>query len=323
MNPPPDLSLLTPPSLPRFEVGIDAPDISDWMAGNIGLPGFSSYRGPEPGPHVALLAVTHGNEIAGAVLLDKLLRQGIRPLRGTLTLGFGNLDAYARFDPAQPTASRFVDEDLNRVWGLDMLDGNRENSELRRAREIRPLIDQIDILLDLHSMLWPSAPLMLSGTAGKGLDLARRIGVPELVVADAGHVAGLRLRDYGAFSDPSMPQVSNLIEAGQHWTTATVELMERAALTLLHNIGMIATAPSPIQAGPQRVAEVTHTITANTSGFVFVQEFHGGDVITRRNTLIALDGTNEIRTPHDNCLLVMPSLRPSRGHTAVRLARFL
>jgi hypothetical protein len=36
-----------------------------------------------------------------------------------------------------------------------------------------------------------------------------------------------------------------------------------------------------------------------------------------------MDGDTEIRTPHDDCLLVMPSLRPSRGHTAVRLARFV
>ena len=50
--------------------------------------------------------------------------------------------------------------------------------------------------------------------------------------------------------------------------------------------------------------------------------YRGGDVIARRNTLIAMDGATEIRTPHDDCLLVMPSLRPSRGHTAVRLARF-
>ena len=41
------------------------------------------------------------------------------------------------------------------------------------------------------------------------------------------------------------------------------------------------------------------------------------------HTLIANDGGKEVRTPHDQCLLVMPSLRPSRGHTAVRLARFL
>ena len=72
-----------------------------------------------------------------------------------------------------------------------------------------------------------------------------------------------------------------------------------------------------------RIAEVTMTVTATTAGFAFVQPWRGGDVVARRNTLIALDGSTEIRTPHDDCLLVMPSLRSSRGHTAVRLARFL
>jgi hypothetical protein len=63
-------------------------------------------------------------------------------------------------------------------------------------------------------------------------------------------------------------------------------------------------------------------ITAASGGFSFVRPFRGGDVVKRRHTLIAMDGPTEIRTPHDDCLLVMPSLRPSRGHTAVRLARF-
>jgi len=60
-----------------------------------------------------------------------------------------------------------------------------------------------------------------------------------------------------------------------------------------------------------------------SSNFVFLQPYRGCEVIARRNTLIALDGDTEIRTPHDDCLLIMPSLRPSRGHTAVRLARFV
>ena len=46
-------------------------------------------------------------------------------------------------------------------------------------------------------------------------------------------------------------------------------------------------------------------------------------MVAQRKTLIAVYGAAEIRTPHDDCLLVMPSLRPSRGHTAVRLARFV
>jgi hypothetical protein len=72
-----------------------------------------------------------------------------------------------------------------------------------------------------------------------------------------------------------------------------------------------------------RCAEVTMAVTVSSGGFAFTRPFRGGDIIRQRNTLIALDGTLEIRTPHDDCLLVMPSLRPSRGHTAVRLAKFL
>ena len=57
--------------------------------------------------------------------------------------------------------------------------------------------------------------------------------------------------------------------------------------------------------------------------FAFLRPFRGGQVVPEHGTLIALDGETEIRTPHDDCLLVMPSLRTAPGHTAVRLARFL
>ena len=68
---------------------------------------------------------------------------------------------------------------------------------------------------------------------------------------------------------------------------------------------------------------MTRTVTATGAGFAFVRPYRGGDVVAERNTLIALDGDTEIRTPHDHCLLVMPSLRTMPGHTAVRLARFV
>ena len=317
-----DAAALVPARRPEFEVRLAPPDLSAWMPGNIGLPGFTSLRSGAPGPHVALIALTHGNEFAGAIVLDRLLRAGIRPLRGTLTLGFANLAAFARFDPRQPTASRFVDEDLNRVWDADVLAGPRDTSELLRARQIRPLIDSVDTLLDLHSMLWPSDPLMLSGATSKGRDLAAAIEAPDLVVADHGHVSGRRLIDYGPFSDPETHQVANLIEAGQHWQPETVTMTERVILSMLQNAGTVALQTQPRNAN-RKVAEVTDVITAATSSFAFVQSFRGGDIVDKRNTLIALDGTAEIRTPYDTCLLVMPSLRPSRGHTAVRLARFI
>jgi predicted deacylase len=320
------MSPLTQPPLPSFEVRLAAPDISRWIAGNTGVPGFTTRTSGKPGPHVALLGIAHGNEIAGAIVLDRLLQADLAPKRGKLTFGFVNLAAYERFDPRQPTASRFVDEDINRVWDTAMLDSQRHSIELDRARAIRPLIDTVDVLLDLHSMLWPSDPLILCGTSPKGKDLAFGVGTPELIVADHGHVSGRRLIDYPRFADADTPCAASLVEAGQHWDAATVDTMFASVAGLLRHLNVIAHHPvlPPTPADiTQRFAEVTMAVTAATSNFAFVQPYRGGDVIARRNTLIALDGETEIRTPHDNCLLIMPSLRPSRGHTAVRLARFI
>jgi len=311
-------------ALPLFAVRLAAPDLTPWLPGNTGVPGYHSFAGASAGPHVAIVALTHGNELAGAIVLDRLLRQGLRPRRGRLTLGFNNLAAFARFDPAQPTASRFLDEDLNRVWDLTVLEGPRQSSELDRARQIRPLIDTVDVLLDLHSMLWPSDPLILSGMTAKGRGLACAIGTPALAIADRGHVSGRRLIDYGRFAIETARPVANLVEAGQHWEPETVEQAEATVGALLRHVGMAETGSVPATSAPaRRTAEVTMVVTAATSGFAFVRHFEGGEIVPRRNTLIAVDGTAEIRTPHDDCLMVMPSLRPSRGHTAVRLARFV
>ncbi len=310
-----------PAAIPRFPVSITAPDLRPWRAGNTGVSGFTTFGSAKPGPHIVLTALMHGNEIAGAVVLDRLLRAGIRPARGSLTLGFLHLAAYERFDPAQPTASRFIDEDMNRVWDPAVLDGPRSSLELDRAREVRPIVDTADVLLDLHSMLWPSDPLTLSGTSVKGRALALAMGVPELVVADRGHQTGPRLIDYPRFSGDATAAAAVLVEAGQHWHADTITVMQAAIDGLLRHTGLVPGAAAPATA--PRCAEVTMAVTASTSGFAFVQPYRGGDVVPARNTLIALDGETEIRTPHDDCLLIMPSLRASRGHTAVRLARFI
>ncbi len=314
-----------PAKLPLFEVRLPAPDLSPWRAGNTGIPGFTSFTAEAPGPHVLLLALMHGNEYAGATVLDRMLRAKLRPLCGRLTYGFANLAAFAAFDPANPTASRFLDEDLNRVWDPALLDGPRHSAELARAREIRSAVEAADVVLDLHSMLWPSDPLILCGAAARGRALAQAVGAPPLAVADRGHTNGPRLIDMARFALPDGGATALLVECGQHWDPAAVDMAAASIAGLLRHLGMLRAHPTLPAPAPQpgRVAEVTQAVTAATGNFAFVRAFRGGEVIPRRNTLIALDGTEEIRTPHDDCLLVMPSLRPSRGHTAVRLAKFV
>ena len=314
-----------PTPLPDFEVRISAPDLYEWRAGNIGIPGVTTRDSGVPGPHAVLLAITHGNEIGGAIALDRLLRAGLVPSAGRISFVFVNMSAYDRFDPAHPTASRFIDEDLNRIWDESVLDGPRQSIELNRARELRPLIDTADVLLDIHSMLWDADPLMLCGGSVRGRDLARQIGAPPLIVADVGHANGKRIIDYTRFVQPGVPYAANLVEAGQHWQPSTVAVALDCVAGLLRGMGMVGPeAPLPsATAVPQRMAEVTQTVTAATTKFAFVQPWRGGDIVPERNTVLAMEGETEIRTPHDDCLLVMPSLRPTRGHTAVRLARFV
>lgn len=308
-----------PEGLPFFPVHTPAPDLAPYLAGNTGIPGFTTRDSGQPGPHVLLVSLIHGNELAGATVLAELLAENFAPLRGRLTLGFANLAAFARFDPAAPLTSRFVEEDMNRVWDDIQLFGVRRSVELDRAREIRPLIDTADILLDLHSMLWPSVPLLLCGPSPRGLALARDIATPATIIADDGHVGGKRLIDYGHFTAATGSAAGILVEAGQHWEPAAIAQTRATVRTLLHHTGM-ANFPTP--AAPQpTLAQVTHTITAHTHRFVFVRDFHGNELIPAANTLIAHDGETEIRTPYENCMLVMPCLRAIYGHTAVRLAR--
>jgi len=140
-------------------VGLAAPDIAPYAVGNTGTPYVTTFDSRRPGPHVLVNALTHGNEICGAIALDRLFRDGVRPAAGKLTLSFANTAAYARFDPADPTASRFVDEDFNRLWDDATLAGPRQSTELARARVLRPLVASADLLLDIHSMQHASAPL--------------------------------------------------------------------------------------------------------------------------------------------------------------------
>lgn len=314
-----------PVALPSFAVRIDRPDLAPWRAGNTGIVGFTSHAAESAGPHVLLLALMHGNEYAGAIVLDRLLRAKLKPLRGRLTVGFVNLAAFDAFDLANPTASRFVDEDLNRLWDPALLAGARQSLELSRAREIYPAIEAADVVLDLHSMLWPSDSLILCGATARGHTLAGAIGSPGLVIADRGHTSGPRLIDHPRFATETGQARALLVESGQHWEATTIDMAAASVAGLLRHLGLARKHPTlpSLAALPQRSAEVTTVVTANTSSFAFVRAFRGGEIIPRRNTLLALDGTTEIRTPHDQCLLVMPSQRPGRGHTAVRLARFI
>ncbi len=314
----------------NYPVELSSPDITPYRAGNTGTEYVTTFDSSRAGPHVLVTALTHGNEICGAIALDRLLRAGLRPRHGKLTLAFDNVAAYHSFNPRYPVASRFVDEDFNRLWDEGTLDGDRQSVELTRARALRPFVDAADFLLDIHSMQHATAPLMLAGTLDRSVALARKVGIPELIMCDVGHAAGKRMRDYGAFGDPASPKTALLIEAGQHWQQRTAEVATDVMLRFLIALGILARDEAAPLGGAdfdsqpeQRVVEVTEAVTITGDRFEFAGDFRGLEVLTPKGTLIGRDDGREIRTPYDDCILIMPSRRSSKGQTAVRLGRYV
>ena len=314
--------LATPP------VELQAPDIGRWKDGGTGVDWVHVFDSGLPGPQVMVQALTHGNEICGAIALDWLLNLGFRPAQGRLTVAFGNVQAYALFDPLDPFPSRYVDEDFNRVWGDDALFGRGDSVELRRARELQPFVDAADLLLDIHSMSEACRPLMVCGTADKNAHYARQLGVPEILLIDTGHPAGLRMVERGGYRDAASPKRALLMECGQHWEQAAAEI---AVDTLVRFLGLVGAADAEwvahhvrLSLPPvQRLVRVTEAVVARSEAFRFLMPTTGLQVIAKAGTPLAQDGEHVWLTPYDDCVLVMPGIKNLKaGGTAVRLGRY-
>ena len=310
-----------------YAVELSAPDISSYRKGNTGIDYITTFDSGRPGPHVMVNAITHGNEICGALAVDRLFKAGVRPVRGKLSLAFANVAAFHRFDTRHPHASRFIDEDFNRVWTPLILDGPRQSVELTRARAMRPVIDQVDFLLDIHSMHDPHGPVMISGPLAKGIELSKRVGVPEFVVADVGHANGTRMRDYGGFGDPQSHKAALLVECGQHWERASEQLAWQTTWRFLQALDVVdrelAEAqidPAPVPA--QKVVRVTDALIAGSLQYQFADGLKGLSILPRKGDLIARDAGKPVVAPYDNCVLIMPTLvHVKPGLTAVRIGR--
>ena len=257
-------------------VELTPPDIAPWRAGNTGVDFVHRFEGDRARAE---------RDGAGADARQRDLRRhraglaaaaGLHaPCAGTLTLAFANVEAYARFDAADPYPSRFVDEDFNRVWGDDALFGPRESVELRRARQLQPFVDAADLLLDIHSMSEPCRPLMVCGTVDKNAALARELGVPADLLIDTGHPAGLRMIERGGFGDPASPRRALLVECGYHWEAAAADVAIDTLVRFLGLAGMAEAAWVQAQArlplpAEQRLVRVTEAVVARSEDFRFL-----------------------------------------------------
>ena len=302
-------------------------DLSAYRAGNTGVDYVHRFDSGRPGPHVLINALTHGNEICGMVAATHLLDAGVRPKIGTLTVSFAHVEAYAAFRPEAPFANRQLVHNLNRIWSDEWLDGPEQSPELRRARELRPVVAAADHILDIHSTSQDVAPFWVypdferNGRAALALGAASGVALHLLMPQGLG--SGTPLIQHGRHGQAGDGAgVALVVECGQHFLRASAEVATRAALSFLAHFGLVD-APEPDAATPaeQRRFELLQTCMVRTPAFRFTRPLVGLETFAP-GELIATDGeAGEIRAPCDDCTVMMPTREPIVGREAVYLTR--
>lgn len=317
------------PVQPTPPVLVKPRDLAPYKAGNTGVDYCHRLDSGRPGPAVAINGLMHGNEFCGMSTITRLLDDGFRPKAGTLTLTLANIAAYESFDEESPGASRFLDEDMNRVWTPARLDGTEgpETREVARARELRPLLDGADYLLDLHTTLLSRVPFWVLPSAPRAASFARTLPVPAArLQLKPGGMLGTPLVDYGPFADPAGSATALVAECGQHWAPEARDVALATTLHFLTALGLAdaedgARYATPVDAGPAGLFTVTQDVFAKTDRWRYVRSFTGFDRI-EPGEVMAYDGDEAVVGPPEGCWVALARPYPKAGGEAMTLAHF-
>jgi hypothetical protein len=189
-------------------------------------------------PTVVFFGGIHGNEPAGILALEELFQTPLQPLRGNVYVIWGNKAALKR-------GIRFVDTDLNRLWGNYFR--SEENvaeesiAEWSELQEIKACLSYIlrvhspksVFFMDLHSTSSDSPPFLPFNDSLQNRKLASQYPVP-LILGIEEYIEG-SLMSY--LND--LKCVALAFEAGLHAGAKTKSIHKAFVLYSLHLLGIL------------------------------------------------------------------------------------
>ena len=306
---------------PTPELQVLPRDLAAYRKGNVGIDYVHRFESGKPGPHVLINALTHGNEICGMTAVTHMLDSGLRPLAGTLTLSFANVEAYESFDPTRPFESRQLVHNMNRIWSSEWLDGDQNSPELRRARRLRPVVAAADHILDIHSTSQDVQPFWVYPQFERNGRAAMAIGQPSVhLVMPQGLGSGTPLIQHGVHGTPQGQGVALVVECGQHFLRASSQLAVQVAVDFAAHFGVIAPRAGLRPSVAARRFGLLKTHVIQTPEFRLVRPLVGFEVFAK-GELIATDGAEEIRALCDDCTVLMPARTVIVGREGLYLAQ--
>jgi len=256
----------------------------------------------------------HGNEPCGADAIRRIasaFEHGtLEPAKGTIFLIHANPEATVIGRRHTPQG-----EDLNRLWDFDFTDTLRPEAwgyEHHRALELKKVLGELDIFVDLHSAGTATPAFGVSNGEDSIDDIAKQVGISYLVqswygLADKVIIGFLKLAGVPALS----------VECGAHDDPDVSETAHQIAMNFLRATGAIDDG-NRTNGREVRTVRVVETITKPSEEFDFGSPWSGFQEL-EAGTLVGRDRVTEIRVTR-RCYAVLPNLNVDVGEDAIYLA---
>jgi predicted deacylase len=279
------------------------------------IPYSWKFEGKKSGPTITILGGIHGDETAGIEIVETLISflSMTKVVRGKINLALGNV-------PAILEGKRKLDLDMNRLFGEDTLE--LQGPELERVRELEQLLQESDLLLDIHSTIDPSTPFVaVPSTEDLNEIEVPKTGVSVSKILDSIKVPiilqgqGLLHPDGKAIYTDSYTfehgGIGLTIEAG--WTQDPKVLeIQGGIIDLLANLGIIGISGHKNPISPKEIWNAKQNIVCENETFTFTQDWQTFDQI-KAETIIATyikDGKLiEVKADED-CMIIFPKKNP-------------
>ena len=185
------------------------------------------------GPRVVFFAGVHGDEVSGLHAIEKLFfdffTETRKLLSGTVVMARCNETAIA-------AERRYITHNLNRLFRSDYGSIDTSSYEFRRAQELKPLLQDCDYFLDLHSAPVAREPFIVA--EADSVSFFAQLGIPRMMTGWSKFSSGTTGGDAENYAK-SFGAKSATLESGSHFDKRSNEVAYQAALSMLAVLDMI------------------------------------------------------------------------------------
>ncbi|HMB66313.1 MAG TPA: succinylglutamate desuccinylase/aspartoacylase family protein [Patescibacteria group bacterium] len=267
--------------------------------------GVTKKKGGKPGKKLAVFAGVHGDERAGVFALEKLIKN-IEPEAGEVYFVYANPEAIER-------DVRYTEKNLNRCF---LKEAGVENYEERRAKELMPILDECDALLDLHASNNKEAtPFIICGE-----DCRDIVGIFDFDIVSFDWDDIEPGATDGYMYNQGKPGIC--LECGSlHQSEENADLAYVSALRFLEYFGAVKNEAGEYNKRPQRSVQVVRAVKKKTEDFGFVKDFADFKKLTP-GEVFAWDGEEKYVAGEDECI-IFPDSDQKIGDEVFVLGRFV